>query len=198
MEISSLIKWIEELSLKEGIKIEDIPSIDLYMDQVSTLFEDKLQHTKRYETDKLLTKTMINNYTKDKLLMPSKKKKYTREHIILMSLIYQLKNVLSIGDIKQLLSPISQQEEVDKEELLRMYSIYLHSKEYALESFQKEVEELFTHLKEQLVQKEPGQKALEEESELLMAMLLVEKASYYKKLAEKIIDSKTIKKEPQN
>ena len=74
-----ILQMIEELQLKATIEINSIPNLDLYMDQVITLFEDKLGHTKRYEEDKLLTKTMINNYTKDKLLMPAVKKKYTKE-----------------------------------------------------------------------------------------------------------------------
>ena len=38
-----------------------VPALDLYMDQVLTLFNDGLQDSKRHPDDKLLTKTMINN-----------------------------------------------------------------------------------------------------------------------------------------
>ena len=62
-----ILKLLEELNLNEQIELKEIPSIDLYMDQVITLFENNLSHSKRYDEDKLLTKTMINNYTKDKL-----------------------------------------------------------------------------------------------------------------------------------
>ncbi|MBD8047298.1 DUF1836 domain-containing protein, partial [Clostridium faecium] len=97
-----ILKLLEELNLNEQIELKEIPSIDLYMDQVITLFENNLSHSKRYDEDKLLTKTMINNYTKDKLLIPAKKKKYSKNHIILMILIYNLKQNLSILDIKSL------------------------------------------------------------------------------------------------
>ena len=74
MEIQLIDDMIKSLKLNELIEIESIPNIDLYMDQVITLFEEKLAHTKRNEKDKLLTKTMINNYAKGKLLLPIKNK----------------------------------------------------------------------------------------------------------------------------
>ena len=86
---------------------EDIPNIDLYMDQVTTFMEDNLKNTKRYPEDKVLTKTMINNYSKNNLLPPSIKKKYTKEHVLLLIFVYYFKNILSIKDIDTLLSPIT-------------------------------------------------------------------------------------------
>ncbi|MEG2054425.1 MAG: DUF1836 domain-containing protein, partial [Oscillospiraceae bacterium] len=65
-----------------------------------TLMEDKLGKNKRFETDKLLTKTMINNYSKEGLIKPIHGKKYSKEHITQMLLIYQLKGTLSIQEIK--------------------------------------------------------------------------------------------------
>ena len=88
------------------IKTEDIPNIGLYMDQVTTFMDEQLEACKRYEDDKILTKTMINNYTKNKLLPPSNKKKYSREHIFLLIMIYYLKSILSISDIQSLLEPL--------------------------------------------------------------------------------------------
>lgn len=101
---------IEEL-LKEWVKLdyilpEDIPEIELYMDQVTTFMEQKLKNNNRYEDDKTLTKTMINNYTKNHLLPPPVKKKYSKNHIYLLIYIYYLKNFLSINDISVLLAPL--------------------------------------------------------------------------------------------
>ena len=48
---------------------DDIPNIDLYMDQVTTFMEKELASSKRHEDDKILTKTMINNYAKNNLLL---------------------------------------------------------------------------------------------------------------------------------
>ena len=62
---------IEKESQKSSLVSKDIPDLDLYMDQIMTLFETHLANNKKNEEDKLLTKTMINNYTKNHLLPPS-------------------------------------------------------------------------------------------------------------------------------
>lgn len=85
----------------------DIPNIDLYMDQVTTFMDEHLRSSKRYEDDKVLTKTMINNYAKNNLLPPPVKKKYSKEHVLVMIFIYYFKNILSIKDIETLLTPIT-------------------------------------------------------------------------------------------
>ena len=90
------------------VKPESIPNIDLYMDQVTTFMNEQLRSTKRYEDDKILTKTMINNYAKNNLLPPPVKKKYSREHVLVMIFIYYFKNILSIKDIEAMLTPITE------------------------------------------------------------------------------------------
>lgn len=98
--------FINKQKDSSNINLNDFPELDLYMDQVMQLFETRLSYTKRNSSDKVLTKTMINNYAKDNLLIKIKNKKYTKNHLILMGLIYNLKGSLSLTDIKKLLSPI--------------------------------------------------------------------------------------------
>lgn len=98
---------LENLSLIDYIKPEDLPNIDLYMDQVTTFMDSQLEHTKRFDDDKILTKTMINNYAKNNLLPPPEKKKYSKEHILTLIFIYYFKNILSISDIQKILNPIT-------------------------------------------------------------------------------------------
>ena len=95
------------LDRQTHVQPEEIPNIDLYMDQVTTFMEEHLKNTRRYEEDKVLTKTMINNYAKNNLLPPPVKKKYSKEHMILLIFIYYFKNFLSINDIKSILNPIT-------------------------------------------------------------------------------------------
>ena len=102
--MSSIFAKIAEL---DYIKPDEIPNIDLYMDQVTTFMEENLASTKRHEDDKILTKTMINNYAKNKLLPPPEKKRYSREHLLMLIFIYYFKNILSITDIQTLLKPIT-------------------------------------------------------------------------------------------
>ncbi len=103
-EIEKQIKqWIQ----LDYISPEDIPSIELYMDQITTFMDKQLAGNKRQADDKILTKTMINNYSKNALLPPSDKKKYSKDHIILLIYIYYMKSFLSISDIQNLLSPMT-------------------------------------------------------------------------------------------
>ena len=100
MEINTndiLNSILESLDHVDYIRPEEIPNIDLYMDQVTTFMDEHFSSTKRYSEDKILTKTMINNYTKNNLLPPSVKKKYSREHMLLLILIYYLKTSFRSG-----------------------------------------------------------------------------------------------------
>ena len=85
---------------------EQIPELDLYIDQILMLFEDKLGENRRREKDKILTKSMVNNYSKEKLIRPMRGKKYNREQILQILMICSLKNILSIGDIKQVMTTL--------------------------------------------------------------------------------------------
>ncbi len=91
------------------VRSGDIPNIDLYMDQVTTFMDRNLANTTRFKNeDKVLTKTMINNYAKNDLLPPPIKKKYSKEHVLVLILIYYFKNVLSISDIQRILNPLTE------------------------------------------------------------------------------------------
>ena len=101
--------WLLSLLQVSSVPSADIPNIDLYMDQITTFMDTHLADSRRYPEDKIMTKTMINNYTKNHLLPPSVKKKYSREHIFLLILIYRLKNMLSITDIQSILEPLTKE-----------------------------------------------------------------------------------------
>lgn len=111
----------------------DIPNIDLYMDQVTTFMDQHLAASKRFEDDKILTKTMINNYTKNNLLPPPEKKKYSKEHMLLLTFIYYFKNFLSISDIQSILGPLSQrffgeQQDITLEQIYdQVFDTQIHS-----------------------------------------------------------------------
>ncbi|MBP3490047.1 MAG: DUF1836 domain-containing protein [Roseburia sp.] len=102
-----LNELLTELKKIDYVKPEDIPNIDLYMDQITTFMDSQLAASKRHDDDKILTKTMINNYAKNDLLPPPEKKKYTKEHVLTLIFIYYFKSILSISDIQSILNPIT-------------------------------------------------------------------------------------------
>ena len=113
-------KALRQLLKLDFVLPEDIPDIDLQMDQVTTFMDQHMKNNLRHDDDKTLTKTMINNYTKNHLLPAPEKKKYGREHLILLIYIYYLKNVISISDIQKLLAPLVEGDATDRD----LYDIY--------------------------------------------------------------------------
>lgn len=192
-----------------GVRYEDIPNIDLYMDQVTTFMDEKLQMTTRNPgEDKILTKTMINNYAKNDLIPPPVKKKYSREHMMILIMIYYLKGVLSFNDIQELLGPITERY-FDKKDGFNLEDIY--KEVFNIEPLQK------NSVKEDVTKKiehaqEMFQNAPKEDEEFFTLFSLIVQLGFdvYAKrlLMEKLIDgyrekhtvepaSKSKKKEPK-
>ncbi|MDO4534457.1 MAG: DUF1836 domain-containing protein [Clostridium perfringens] len=179
--MKSIEELIEDVKVNKFITLEDIPSIDLYMDQVIQLFENKLSYLKRNDEDKILTKTMINNYSKGKLFMNIKNKKYSKNHIILIILIYELKGVMSIPDIKTAFSEVVKTYDEENEEKLDLEVFYKKHLEMINKNDSLIKEEILS------ITKELGSLDSEEEK-LLLLIYLAAKANIYKRLCEKIVD----------
>ncbi len=82
----------------------ELPNIDLYMDQVLNYIEGCLKDYIKVESnEKIITKTMINNYVKQGILQPPENKKYNKLHIAELFVICILKQVYSISEIKDLI-----------------------------------------------------------------------------------------------
>lgn len=184
-----ILNLIDDLSLLDDIKPSDIPDMNLYMEQVTTLIEDKLGHLKRSDDDKLLTKTMINNYTKSGILMPPKNKKYSKQHIILLIIIYYLKQILSINDIHTLLTPILNNMDTTDDDIISItdiYSTFLELKNDEFKSYYSDFNEKF-----KVIEKKVDEISSENKDTaglFLTVIMLVAQADAQKRLAEKIID----------
>lgn len=109
-----LADMLHKLAKLDYIRPGEIPNIDLYMDQVTTFMDSHLESTKRNEADKILTKTMINNYAKNNLLPPPVRKKYSHDHMITLMFIYYFKTLMSISDIQAILGPLTERFFDDK------------------------------------------------------------------------------------
>lgn len=181
---------IESLGRIQHIQTEDIPNIDLYMDQVTTFMESRLRNTTRNpEEDKILTKTMINNYAKNDLLPPPVKKKYSKEHILLLIFIYYYKGILSISDIQTLLKPITEKYfHTNKDlNLSAVYEEVFSLEEGEIADLQENIIKKFT------TSQTTFQDAPEEDREVLQLFSFISMLSYdvyvKKLLIEKMIDS---------
>ena len=129
MKLHEMEHLIGEAVRDADLRPEEIPAIDLYLDQIISLVTDKRMEGSEHYRDRELTKTMINNYSKDGLIAPIKGKKYSKEHIIQMLLVYDLKNTLSIGEIKRILQNVYGSDAFRNGGLEDVYRRYLGIKE---------------------------------------------------------------------
>lgn len=112
-------KLKEILNDKRPEKWDDIPDIELYMDQVLSYMTR--QHA-GLELDESLTAAMVNNYMKKDLLPRAKGKKYDRQHIAYLTAICLLKQVLSVTETGELLG--KQVEDRSEESVKAFYEKY--------------------------------------------------------------------------
>lgn len=188
---------IASLGRINAISLDDIPNIDLYMDQLTTFMDERLKRSTRHpDTDKILTKTMINNYAKNNLLPPPIRKKYSKDHIILLIFIYYLKNILSISDIQTLLEPLKERFHVSDDEL-NLGGIYERAFELQEGELEPVVEDLKRKYEKSLKTFEDTGLSEDEKKRMQMFsfIILLSYDVYVKKLLiEKIIDN-TMEKE---
>ena len=170
------------------IEVEDIPNIDLYMDQVTTFMDKCLAQYKRYDEDKVLTKTMINNYTKAKIFPAPVKKKYSRTHLMLLIMIYHLKSVLSIKDIGILFqSALKETNKAKQERMIEsiyrgFISLQKQTITYLAGAADGKPDESF-YGKESILKYSD-----DEEKRIMMTLALAIRANTEKQLAEKVLD----------
>lgn len=187
INLSSILSDITNFT---DITLNDIPNLDLYMDQVTTLFESKLSSTKRNPEDKIMTKTMINNYAKAKIFPPIKSKKYNKNQIILLCLIYNLKQSLSLSDISDVFKPIvSNLSSKDKTmlSLEELYDTFLGMKQNSMDNFKNEFDELLNEIKDKTTKLPNGEN--EKSHLILLILMLIENANLNIRMSQKIIDS---------
>lgn len=191
--MDSIKTIIEQLGLETSLSLEEIPEIDLYMDQVIQLFENKFGESKRNEEEKVLTKTMINNYAKGKLIFPIQNKKYSKEHLILMSLIYQLKGALSINDIKTTLDGINKKIIKEDGKVDSFYKSYLNLTSKNVVDFREDMDARVKEVKDAVNKMEDGNSPNLEQ--VLMISTLVHMSNLYRKVAEKLVDEIVVEKD---
>jgi len=191
MDVKDIIDDIFSIEL---LDTSEIPKIDLYMEQVTSFFDDQLGEMRRKEDDKILTKTMVNNYTKYEVLPHPEKKKYTREHMIALTYIIMLKKVLSIQDIKAFFNLTESKEDLMLEPQYNVFKeIMENTYQSTAELLNKEMEKMDNILLEN---------GLQDDRARLMTLIgcICCEASAFKLLAERLIDryeKKTEEKEKQ-
>ncbi len=160
-------RWKKETDLslwEEPLPSDAIPEIDLYMDQILTLTEEKG-----------VTKTMINNYSKERLIKPLKGKKYNKEQIIQILCIMNLKQTLSMNHIKELMP-----QEEGLVDFAKVYDAWAEENDRLAEAAGDFVKAQIRCEKE----------LTKEEEILTAAMMLSSCCIYFRKLCEEMAEEK--------
>lgn len=120
MDAQKLDALMEQAVDDADLVSAEIPSIDLYLEQILQLVAEKGSEGSS-AADRTLTKNMINNYSKDGLITPVKGKKYSKEQIVQMLTVYSLKNTLSIEEIGRVMQSVYASEEYTGAALIAAY-----------------------------------------------------------------------------
>ena len=184
--LDELMNTVDQLTY---VRPEEIPSVDLYMDQVLGFINDRMLHlTRNPKEDKIFTKTMINNYAKTKILPSPVKKKYSKDHMLLLLLIYYFKGVLSVGDTGELLGKITEKFFGSKDDfgLEDIYMEVFSLEEHQIQVLRKDIMEKFQ------IAEETFEEAPEESQEFLKTFAFICLLSFdvfvKKLMIEKLVD----------
>lgn len=105
--MNTKINYLEEIDAFHLPRWKELPNVDLYLDQVVCLLENYLSNYIKEDNEKdgkFITKSMINNYVKHDVIKPPINKKYNKEHLAYLFVIFILKQVYSMEDIKKLIN----------------------------------------------------------------------------------------------
>lgn len=170
---------VREATSDVDLTLSDIPKIDLYLDQILSLVSEKNEQGSDRYKERMLTKTMINNYSKEGAILPIKGKKYNRRQVLQILFIYSLKSTLSIGEIKRMFDGANRIEGFGEAEFESLYADFLDMKEHS----RRETEQITENTIEAL-----SLDTEKDEDYLRLCLSLVTLSGYLKNLAEEMID----------
>ena len=195
MDEQYLNELTEYLKSLHHVHAGSLPSLDLYMDQVTGFMEEHLASMKRHPEDKALTKTMINNYAKNKILPPPVGKRYNKNHMLILLLIYYYKSMLSLSDIRTVVEPLAENyfSLHSKPRLTDIYEEIFSFANGEMQSLVEDLEKKFQTANSSFSEQDPAFADLEEqEREQLQSFsflsLLAFDVYLKKQLMEKIVD----------
>ncbi len=169
---NAIIEQTNFLISKGLIDIDKIPNIDLYVDQLTSFIEANSFSNQEGN----LTKSMVNNYCKNKIIPPSEKKKYNKNHILLLTIIYNSKSIISISDIKKIF------DSFEEEKVPVYYETLATLLVKSQESFSEEINTYLDNINFE------NNKITNKESLAILATKLAIEANYKKMLSELIIE----------
>ena len=170
------------------IMTQDLPEMDLYIDQVSTVFRKFMDKLDDSLAEKYVTKPMINNYAKRGLIARPEGKRYTKDHMVMIAMVFYLRSIFKMEDISKIMKPLidnysSEYDDTISPELV--YALAQEATENRLQEFLSGIDESVSVIKREM---EDTDIADDQSMEVLILILtLAMRAEIEKYLAERLM-----------
>ena len=181
MTEQEIAKHIQHAVSDVDLADTDIPSIDLYLDQILSIVSEKTARSAPRYRERALTKTMINNYSKSGLISPVNGKKYTRAQIVEMLLVYALKNTLSIEEIKRVLTGVREDCSFSGDDIISSYHQFLDLKNRNRERAAMAVDQLL---------KDDALNPADDKDFFLLLLDVISFSAYLKAAAQELLEAR--------
>ncbi|MBD9010303.1 MAG: DUF1836 domain-containing protein [Clostridiales bacterium] len=117
---------------------DELPDIELYMDQVITLISKYLSlYHKVSNTEKSVTPSMINNYVKLKTIPAPVRKRYSKIHLAYLLIVCTLKQTLDMSTIQKIV-PVG----LTEDEIKRVYTSFARNQKKAFDYVSESIKSL--------------------------------------------------------
>ena len=170
------------------IMTQDLPEMDLYIDQVSTVFRKFMDKLDDSLAEKYVTRPMINNYAKRGLIARPEGKRYTKDHMVMIAMVFYLRSIFKMEDISKIMKPLidnysSEYDDTISPELV--YALAQEATENRLQEFLSGIDESVSVIKREM---EDTDIADDQSMEVLILILtLAMRAEIEKYLAERLM-----------
>lgn len=189
-------KVVDEFINDNKEKEMDFPEIDLYVDQAASYLNRKLALFDTDEKEEIITKAMISNYTKHGIIPRPIQKKYSREHLLFLNMVYYLKGMFQMSEIRRLMKPIikNYNSELDEKiDLMGVYRTIVDLQNVEKKNMEKNIWDNIESIKTSLEEKDMSDDDLLEIFTIIMSLAI--KADAQKYLAKRLLNEYFSKQE---
>lgn len=189
MRYEEFLNQVMDKYAKTGLLLPDeMPEVELYMDQVVSLLNKELAVYKEKEQD-VFTKSMVSNYVKHKVLPKPENKKYNKEHMVILNMIFQLKSIFQMDEMKVLFKSFVENHESILEEQYDMEGLY----DSLLRSQDKEILQMTNQIHEDIeyvkaVMEEMGTSDDDAHEIMGVILILAIQSNAYRLMARKLLN----------
>ena len=133
---SKLIRWEAYMENYNLPSWEELPDMELYMDQLVSLVKRYLSLFPEDEQNPVVTPSIINNYVRLKVMPAPERKRYTRRHVAYTIMICALKQTMTLTEIQKVIPP-----DLEEKQIRQLYSDFVRKITTATQLFMDQVRE---------------------------------------------------------